>query len=180
MDHPEITEAPPVHDPGPGGSEREIEGGEVARVGLDSLLREEFERIGTDVAARHTRVAVAVPVPQLVAAVLRIVPDLPRVPDYDDVSARLRRFEEATEYSPVFLPDSDPRSIGVHVDGVSVVLPVDLAGAVGEVALTADYAEEFGLAVVAAARYAKVRKAEAEREREQTRGALILPQGFGR
>lgn len=180
MDQPEVTTVPPVHHAGPDTAEREIAGGEAEHVGVDSLIMGEFQRIMTDMAAKNTRVVVAAPLRQLVDAVMRIIPDLPRIPDYDDVSSRKREWSEGTEYSPFELPESTPKTLGVNVEGAAVVVRANLGTVDDDVRLDPDSAEDFFLAGLAAARRAKIARAEAELAREQSRGALIVPEGFSR
>lgn len=178
---PEVTTVPPVHHAGPDTQEREIAGAdEAAHVGVDSLIMDEFRRIMTDMAAKNTRVVVAAPLRQLVDAVMRIIPDLPRIPDYDDVSARKQEWSETTAYSPFELPEAQPKTLGVNAEGAVVVVRANLGTVDDDVRLDPDHAEGFFLAGLAAARQAKESQAEAERLREQVRGALIVPEGFSR
>jgi hypothetical protein len=161
-----ILTTPPVHDDGPAVDQHEIGGGEVAKTGLDSRLREAFMRVADDLAAKNTRVAVAVPVKQLLKATLHTIQDLPRVPDYDAVSAHLARWSEATEYSPTEVPDSDPDSLGVFVrdQGPDVgKVCVEFTRSADDVTSTLDfedpvYAESFFLAGLAACAYAKAQR----------------------
>lgn len=178
-ERPDNPTTPPVHQDGPPVEQREIAGGTPEQVGLDSALRSEFERVANDVAARNTRTVIAVPVRQLVEATVRVVQGLPRVPDYDPVVAAIARWEETTDYSPVEVPDCDPAGIGVEADGAAVVLTLDNVRD-GRLALDADHAEGFFLAGLAAVRAARVAKDQAERDREQGRGVLVVPERFRR
>lgn len=178
---PEVTTVPPVHHAGPDTQEREIVGGDtVARVGLDSLLRDAFETVGNDLAVKHTTMPIVVPVRQLVDATVRVIGDLPRIPDYDDVSAHKQQWSETQSYSPVELPEDEPKTLGVNAEGAVVVVRANLGSVDDDVRLDPDHAEGFFLAGLAAARQAKANQAEAERMREQVRGALIVPEGFSR
>lgn len=161
-----ILTTPPVHHAGPDTELREIEGGEAARTGLDSRLREEFIRIADELAASNTRVVIAVPVKQLVEATLRVVGDLPRVPDYDQVSASLAKWSEESTYSPSEVPDADPDSLGVFVRDqgpdigkvcVELTRPAD--GVTTTLDFDADSIESFFLAGLAACAYAKAQRA---------------------
>lgn len=178
-EQPQITTTPPVHHDGPVTRQHEIEGGDAQRVGLDSLLRAEFERVTNEVAAKHTTMPIVTPVRQLVEATVRVVADLPRIPDYDHVVAGVARWEEITAYSPTEVPDHDPAGIGVQADGGTILLTVDGLRD-NRLVLDPDHAEGLFLAGLAAVRAAKVAKDEAERAREQVRGALIIPEGFRR
>lgn len=160
-----ILTTPPVHDAGPDIGLREIEGGQAAKSGLDSQLRDEFARVADELAARNTRTVIAVPVRQLVEAVLRVVPGLPRVPDYDAVTAHLARWEEASDYSPSEVPECDPDSIGVFVRDqgpdmgkvcVEFTRPAD--GVTSTLDFDPEYAEHFFLAGLAACAYAKAQR----------------------
>lgn len=160
-----ILTTPPVHDAGPAVGQREIEGGVKSRTGFDSRLRDEFERVTDEVAARHTSMPIVVPVKELVEAVMRLLPDLPRIPDYDHVSASLARWTETTVYDRYSVPDTDPDSIGVFVrdqgpDLGKVCVEFSRPGAdvTSTLDLEPDAAESFGLAVLAACAYAKAQQ----------------------
>lgn len=168
------TATPPVHDDGPDTETREITGGEISRVGIGSRLQDEYERIARELAAKHTRIPIAVPTSQLVNATLRLMADVPRVPDYDHDLAMRREWTETAEYSPIAVPDHDPHAIGVHADGGSVVLRVDLGETDDDVRLDADYAEALFLAGLAAVQHAKATRDAAVRE---SSGKLIIPAG---
>lgn len=160
-----ILTTPPVHDAGPSTPQTEIVGGDASRTGLDSRLREEFVKIADALAASNTRVVIAVPVKQLVEATLRVVGDLPRVPDYDHVSACLTQWSQESGYSPSEVPDADPDSLSVFVrdsgpeagqvcvelarpgDGVTTTLDFDPA-----------FIKSFFLAGLAACAYAEAQK----------------------
>jgi hypothetical protein len=160
-----ILTTPPVHDAGPAVDQKEIEGGEVVKTGLDSRLREEFINVAEAVAAKNTRVAIAVPVKPLVEATLRVVAGLPRVPDYDSVSAHLTTWSEASEYSVIEAPEADPDSLGVFVrtDGPDAgQVCVELTRPGDDVTTTLDfdpeYIESFFLAGLAACAYARAQR----------------------
>lgn len=165
MSDEHILTTPPVHDAGPATGVTEIEGGTAAKTGLDSRLRAAFEDVMEKFATRNTRVIIAAPVRQLAEAAIKVVGDLPRVPDYDHTSACLTTWSEESEYSPFEVPDADPDSLGVFVrdqgpdagkvcveltrpaDGVTTTLDFDSA-----------YIEHFFLAGLAACAYAKAQK----------------------
>jgi hypothetical protein len=157
-----ILTTPPVHDAGPDTVLREIQGGEATKIGLDSRLRDEFARIADELAARNTRTVIAVPVKQLVEATIKVVGDLPRVPDYDAVTAHLTRWEQESEYSPSEVPDTDPDSIGVFVRDQGPDLGkvcIELTQPGQDTTHTLDfepgYIEHFFLAGLAACAYSK-------------------------
>lgn len=159
-----ILTTPPVHG-GPEFGEKEITGGEVAKTGLDSRLRGEFLRVADEVAATNTRVVVAVPVKQLLEATLRVVSDLPRVPDYDHVSASLTRWSEASDYIPSEVPEADPDSFGVFVRDqgpdigkvcIELTRPAD--GDTATYDFDPEDVESFFLAGLAACAYAKAQR----------------------
>lgn len=166
MSDESILTTPPVHESGPDVGQREIAGGETVKVGLDSRLREVFARVADELAARNTRTVIAVPVKQLVEATIKVVKDLPRVPDYDVVAAHAARWTEESEYSPSVVPDSDPDSLGVFVR--------EMGSNAGKVCVEftqpgqgrtstfdfedPDYAESFFLAGLAACAYAKAQR----------------------
>lgn len=174
--------SPPVHDDGPATEVREVAGGDhVEHVGVDALIMEEFKRIITEVAARNTRVAVVAPLRQLVDAVMRIVTDLPRIPDYDDVTARSQTWEESSDYSPFELSDTAPGAIKVYTDGAEVVHRHGRQGdPLEEIRLDPESAEQYHLAGLAAARHAKTVRDANELARERARSGLVLPAGFER
>ncbi|NUT90890.1 MAG: hypothetical protein HOY78_02555 [Saccharothrix sp.] len=175
----EITTTPPVHHDGPDTAVREIVSeGPTTHTGVDSTLRAEFERIAVDLAAKHTKLAIVVPVRQLVDATVRVVADMPRIPDYDDVTARAQVWTETTDYSPTVVPDFDPATCGVHAQDTSV--KVWMLGADGDGAslvMEPEQAEAFFLAGLAAVRHAASVRDRVAREREGRDGRLILPPG---
>lgn len=160
-----ILTTPPVHDDGPDTGVKEIEGGETAKTGLDSKLRAEFERIGEELAVRNTRVAIAVPVKQLIAAAFRVFENVPRIPDYDSTTAHLATWAEETEYSPIEVPDADPDALGVFVreqgpdaGKVCIELTRPATGKTHTLDFEADSIESFFLAGLAACAYARTRR----------------------
>lgn len=150
-----ILTTPPVHG-GPEFGDKPIIGGDAVKTGLDARLREAFEAVVTEFAAK-TSLPVVSPTKQLIAATLRIVNDLPRVPDYDDVSAREVRWSSAVEYSPIEVPDADPDALGVYAKGGVVCVDFDSPGNQSTDTLEFDpaYIESFFLAGLAACAYAK-------------------------
>lgn len=159
-----VLTTPPVYDAGPDVSQKEIEGGEASRTGTDSRLRAAFEKAVDEVAER-TSMPVVAPVKELLAATMRIVSDMPRVPDYDHTSASLARWTETSEYNRYEVPDADPDSLGVFVRDQGPQLGmvcVELTRPADDVTTTLDfdpdYAESFFLAGLAACAYAKSKK----------------------
>jgi hypothetical protein len=179
MDGVEITTIPPVHDAGPDTAVREIVSeGPTTHTGVDSILRAEFERIAVDLAAKHTKLAIVVPVRQLVDATVRVVEGMPRIPDYDDVAARAQVWTETADYSPTEVPEFDPATCGVHAEGASVkIWMVGDDGDGASLVLEPEHAEAFFLAGLAAVRHAAAERERAERERERRNRGLILPGG---
>jgi len=161
-----VLTTPPVHDAGPDLGQKEIEGGDASRTGVHSRLREAFEEIITNFAARNTRVVIAAPVRQLAEAAIKVVGDIPRIPDYDHVSASLASWSLASDYSPIELPEADPDSIGVFVrdqgpDAGKVCVEITQPGQDQTTTLDfePDYIEAFFLAGLAACVYAKAQRA---------------------
>lgn len=159
-----VLTTPPVHDAGPDIGQKEIEGGEVSRTGVDSRLRAAFEKAVDEVAER-TSMPVVAPVKELLAATMRIISDMPRVPDYDHVSACATSWSETSEYNRYEVPETDPDSLGVFVRDQGPqfgMVCVELTRPGADVTTTLDfdpeYAESFFLAGLAACAYAKSKK----------------------
>lgn len=160
-----ILTTPPVHDAGPDIGQKEIKGGEASRTGFDSRMRDALERMTDEVAARHTNMPIVVPVKEILETVRAVLPDLPRIPDYDHTSAALARWTEASEYNRYAVPDADPDSLGVFVrdQGADIgKVCIELARPGDDTTATLDfdpdYIESFGLAVLAACAYARTRR----------------------
>lgn len=90
-------------------------------VGIDSVLRQRLSDLADEVGAKNTRVAIAVPVREIIAIFFDVFGNVPHVPDYD-VERETLRWGGLTAYSPGEVPDPQPE-VGVKLteDGVSVV-----------------------------------------------------------
>lgn len=123
-------------------------------VGTDSLLKQKLSDMADEVGARNTRVAIAVPVKEIIRIFHEVFTSVPHVPDYDPERETLRWGGIGT-YSPGEVPDPQ-NEVGVQLteDGVVITFEMfDTAGGAQEDALlTLAQAEEFflrGLAAVA-------------------------------
>lgn len=161
-----ILTTPPVHDAGPQVGQHEIEGGAATRTGFDSRMRDALERMTDEVAARHSSMPIVVPVKEIMETITSLLPDIPRVPDYDHVSAHVAKWTRASEYNRYAVPESDPDSLGVFVrdqgpDLGKVCVEFTQPGNVTTSTFDfedADYAESFFLAGLAACAYAKAQR----------------------
>jgi hypothetical protein len=156
-DEPLVT--PPVHDDGPAAPDREIEGGEASRTGFDSRLFDALRTMADELAVKHTSMPIVVPARQIADVVNKLLPDLPRIPDYDTVSAPERRWAEATFYSPSELPDTTPSTMGVYAnDSEQVCVPVTIDGVTTTLTLDFAQAQDFFLAGLGAVEYVKAQR----------------------
>jgi hypothetical protein len=132
-----------------------IESGDESKTGVDSRLREALSRVADDLAAKHTRMAIAVPVKQIITAVFEVIADLPRIPDYDSTLAAKQVWSSEVVYASDEVPD-DPAECTVRVNGAAVAVRVIEDGADTEVLLNPQHAEGFFLAGLAAVAHLKM------------------------
>lgn len=158
-EQPEMT--PPIHDDGPVTAPREIEGGEASRTGFKSRLVDALEVMANELAVKHTSLPIVVPAGQIADVVVKLLPDLPRIPDYDDVSARVQTWSETMVYSPSQLPDRESSTIGVHAepDTERVMIPVSVDGKADVIGLDIDSARNYFLAGLAAVEFLRAERA---------------------
>jgi hypothetical protein len=151
---------PPVHDAGPAAPDREIEGGLASRTGFRSRLVDALEVMADELAVKHTSMPIVVPAGQIADVVAKLVPDMPRVPDYDHVSALAQRWSETTVYSPSRLPDREPSAIGVRADRLTdrVLISVEIDGKHEMIGLDPESARGFFLAGLAAVEFLKAER----------------------
>lgn len=124
--------------------------------GTDALLRDQLGRIADEVAARNTRVAIALPVPEIISLFHRVVPSMPRIPDYDATLAPSQVWSAAPDFSTDEIPEQAPElrvQLGNAEEiGDQVVVTVETIGAVVRCPLPLERAEQFFLAGLAAVR----------------------------
>lgn len=119
-------------------------------VGVDSKLKQRLSDMADEVGAKNTRIAIAVPVREIIAIFHDVFDSVPHVPDYDPERDGLR-WGGLAAYSPGEVPEPTPE-VGVKLtdDGVSVVFETGETSDDAE--LTLAQAEAFflvGLAAVA-------------------------------
>lgn len=123
-------------------------------VGIDSMLKQKLSDMADEIGAKNTRVAIAVPVREIIRIFHEVFDNVPHVPDYDPENEGLR-WGGLAAYSPGEVPEAQAE-VGVKLtdEGVNVVFEMnDAAGGISEDApLTLTQAEQFflvGLAAVA-------------------------------
>jgi hypothetical protein len=119
-------------------------------VGIDSMLRQKLSDMADEVGAKNTRVAIAVPVRQIIEIFHEVFTSAAQVPDYDPERESLRWGGVGT-YSPGEVPDPQ-NEVGVKLtdDGVNIVFETNDSSEDAE--LTLSQAKAFflaGLSVVA-------------------------------
>lgn len=125
-------------------------------VGTDSLLKQKLSDMADEVGARNTRVAIAVPVKEIIRIFHEVFANVPHVPDYDAFADGAQRWGGVGTYSPGEVPDPQ-NEVGVRLtDNGTVEIIFETfdagGGAGGEAPLTLEQAEEFflrGLSAVA-------------------------------
>lgn len=120
-------------------------------VGVDSKLRQRLSDMADEMGAKNTRVAIAVPVKEIISIFHDVYAAVPHVPDFDPEVAD-RRWGGIGSYSPGEVPDPQ-NEIGVRLtdDGVAVTFETFEAGGTSDDAVLAlDQAEEFFLAGLSA------------------------------
>lgn len=125
-----------------------------SKTGVDSQLREALRQVADDLATQHTRMAIAIPVKQIVAAVFAVLADVPRIPDYDPTLASEQVWSSEVVYASDEIPD-DPGECTVRVEGAAVAVRVITDGAYKEVLLSPQQGEGFFLAGLAAVAHLK-------------------------
>jgi hypothetical protein len=117
-------------------------------VGVDSKLKQRLSDMADEVGARNTRVAIAVPVREIIAIFHDVFDNMPHVPDYSPEREGLR-WGGLAAYSPTEVPEAQAE-VGVKLteEGVSVIFgTVETEDAAP---LTLAQAKEFFLAGLAA------------------------------
>lgn len=130
-------------------------------VGIDSQLRQRLSDMADEVGAKNTRVAIAVPVRQIIEIFHDVFASAAQVPDYDP-EREAQRWGGVAAYSPGEVPDPEAE-VGVKLteDGVAVVFETFGGGGTSDDApLTLAQAEEFFLAGLSAVAEGKRRFAE--------------------
>ncbi|HET9144049.1 hypothetical protein [Actinophytocola sp.] len=127
-------------------------------VGVDSMLKQRLSDMADEVGARNTRVAIAVPVREIIAIFHDVFGNVPHVPDYDPEREGLR-WGGLAAYSPTEVPEAQAE-VGVKLtdEGVSVVFETHDTS--DDAPLTLRQAEEFFLAGLAAVAEGKRRAAQ--------------------
>lgn len=127
--------------------------------GIDSMLRQKLSDMADEEGARNTRVAIAVPVKQIIAIFHEVFGNVPHVPDYDQFAFEAQRWGGLGTYSPGEVPEPQAE-VGVKLveDSVHVVFETNDSEDAAE--LTLAQAEQFFLAGLAAALEGKRRYAE--------------------
>lgn len=134
------------------------------QVGLRSRIYEAMRQVADATSAASTRVAIAVPVKQITAALLELFPQLADVPDYDPVVAEQRVWAAV----PQAFDDTDPEfddldvigpELAARVVGGEVVVTVT-SPAIGklDIPLTALDAREFFLHGLSAAEHLRANR----------------------
>lgn len=123
--------------------------------GTDDRLRAELEAEINQLAAKHTRTAIVVPVKQVLAAVYRVLPDVPRIPNYDPEVAAAQTWSSVMEFSLTELHD-DPTEVRARYNEKTGNIRMVVNGEHDqEFELNPDVAEGFFLAGLAAVAYAR-------------------------
>lgn len=127
-------------------------------VGIDSMLKQRLSDMADEVGAKNTRVAIAVPVREIIAIFHDVFDRVPHIPDYDPEHEGLR-WGGLAAYSPTEVPDAQAE-VGVKLsdEGVSVVFETHDTS--DDAPLTLRQAEEFFLAGLAVVAEGKRRAAE--------------------
>ena len=120
--------------------------------GVDSKLKQRLSDMADEVGARNTRVAIAVPVREIIAIFHDVFQDVPHTPDYDHTQGGLR-WGGISAYSPSEVPEALPET-GVSLSGdnsIHVHYEPNIASeGPPPVELTLAQAKEFFLAGLAA------------------------------
>jgi hypothetical protein len=132
-------------------------------IGTDARMRAELAVMIDELAAKHTRTAIVVPVKEVLACVHRVYANMPRVPDYDPELARLQVWASMIRYVPDEVPE-DPYEVRVVATELTadkdpaVRIDVTLPGNVtADIELELAQAEGFFLAGLAAVAYQRAR-----------------------
>jgi hypothetical protein len=152
-------------------------------VGVDSLLKQKLSDMADEVGARNTRVAIAVPVKQIIKIFYEVFGNVPHVPDFEPEFAD-RRWGGVGAYSPGEVPDPQPE-VGVRLtdDGVAIMFETNESS--DDATLTLAQAEEFFLAGLATVAEGKRRVAarpvlgisDAEADAELARRGIVIEAG---
>lgn len=130
-------------------------------VGVDSMLKQRLSDMADEVGARNTRVAIAVPVKEIIRIFHEVFGNVPHVPDFDPTAKGLRWGGIGT-YSPTEVPDPQAE-VGVELteEGVSILFETFAGGGTSDDAtLTLAQAREFFLTGLAAVAEGERRAAE--------------------
>lgn len=119
-------------------------------VGIDSMLKQKLSDMADEIGAKNTRVAIAVPVREIISIFHEVFDNVPHVPDYNPEGEGLR-WGGLAAYSPGEVPEAQAE-VGVKLaeDGIHVVFETNDTEDAAELTLT--QAEQFflvGLAAVA-------------------------------
>ncbi|HZA71478.1 MAG TPA: hypothetical protein VE476_01050 [Propionibacteriaceae bacterium] len=97
-------------------------------VGVDSKLKQRLSDMADEIGAKNTRVAIAVPVRQIIGIFHEVYGDVPHVPDYDPDRDDRQRWGGLAAYSPSEVPDAQ-NEVGLRLADDAVI--VDMEGFTG-------------------------------------------------
>jgi hypothetical protein len=152
-------------------------------VGVDSKLKQRLSDMADEIGAKNTRVAIAVPVRQIIAIFHEVFSDVPHVPDFDPGRDERQRWGGLTAYSPGEVPDAQNEA-GLRLldDGVAIDLEGFTGGGWEECAvLTLEQAKDYflhGLALVAEGERRAAERPQLGVSDEQAAAELLAGQGI--
>lgn len=151
--------------------------------GVDSMLKQRLSDMADEIGARNTRVAIAVPVRQIIAIFHDVYGNVPHVPDYDPERDDRQRWGGLSAYSPGEVPDPQ-NEVGLRLtdDGVAVDMEGFGSGGWEEAAvLNLEQAKDFflaGLALVAEGERRAAERPQIGVSDEQAAAELLAGQGI--